>query len=378
MRKAICFGQHLGRVEYKAEGGFVDPSALSDEEFADLVTRVRSGVVRSLGFRARVFGDKPNANMSRPTPGRLSDLAANSKGALYKRGHATRAGDITAARAVEQDGLAVLEADFRITDAQAQEDFLRGLSDRFSPGIQYDTASCSICGAEAEDGFWGPVQRCHNPGQTYDGQLAEIFLGGDLRLVEVSSVDDPAYDDTQILAAYSRANETGSPLWGTAPHHHEEAKMSDKTQAAPPETPAPIVPPVEVKSAEFAALEAKAAASDAKFAKQQAELEAARELTFSMLFAEHVKAGRVTEGNREAIRAHYGVIGHEAAAAYLSSLPVAAVLGEKISEAGSDETKVKPDATFALAAVMAKHGILKDVSPEALKRSGFFNLRKRA
>lgn len=385
MSKALCFASRMGTVSYLAEGGasYIDPKALSEAEFSALMLRVRAGVVRSLSFRARVFGDRTNLNYSRPEPGRLADLAANITGALYKRDHATRAGDVRAARVVDSDGVQALEVDVDVTDAIAQENFLRGLDDRFSPEIDYQAAYCSVCKASAIPGHLGPRPTCgHSPGTMYGGVVAEQFLTGALGLHAVSSTDHPAYDDTQILAAYSRANTTGCQMWAAAeettmekdPKALLEAAIGGDSAAAVllmswlqeqfPEEEAPPPPPAE--NAEYSALKA-------KYAAQQAELDASKERAFTMMFDAHVKAGRLLPSSRTSIRTHYGVIGHEATEAYLSGLPKAAVLGDQISSAGSDTQEVDGGDALALARHM---GLKQGATPERLNTVGYSKLHK--
>jgi len=389
MSKALCFAARMGTVSYLATGAsqYIDPKSLSQEEFAALMLNVRAGTVRSLSFRARVFGDKTNLNFSRPEPGRLADLASNIAGALYKRDHATRAGDVRAARVVDSDGCQALEVDVDVIDAVAQENFLRGLDDRFSPEIDYQAAYCSVCKASAIPGHLGPRPTCgHSPGTMYGGIVAEQFLTGALGLHAVSSTDNPAYDDTQILAAYSRANTTGSQMWAAAeeiptmdekdPKALLEAALAGDADAAtqlmawlveqfPAEDPpAEEAPPAE--NAEYSALQA-------LYATQQAELDASKERAFNMLFESHVKAGRLLPSARASIRTHYGVIGHEATEAYLSGLPSAAILAPQISSAGSDTQKVEGGDALALARHM---GLSKGATPERLQTVGYSKLHQ--
>lgn len=189
---------------------YVNPKRLTDDEFASLISRVREGSVRALRFRARVFGDAPNANLTRPAPGILEDVAETAVGAPFLRDHSKksedRIGSVVAAYMQDHDEIASLTVEIDVTEPSDQERFLRGQIDRFSIGLSAEKAFCSICGTSCAVGVYGPMPSCeHRPGRKYESfeqdVLAEVFLAG-VRIEEVSSVTMPAYHDTTVLSRY--------------------------------------------------------------------------------------------------------------------------------------------------------------------------------
>lgn len=284
---------------------YVNPRALSNEEFTTLVRQIRAGELRRLRFRARAFIDKPNANLFRPKPGQIPTIAENAAGALYLVGHRiwheeSRVGDIVGGDVGEHEGNEALLLDVEITEPGAQEDFLRGRQDRFSIGWDSDGAECSVCGDEFEWDWWdGWTSECkHRLGRTYEREegdevLCEIFYTG-VTLEELSAVNLPAVAGTAILTRLGRPAEADQ---GAKP---KESIMDQN------------------ESIRLAELEAEKKARDEELkalrqekAAQAAALAAANDLAFKTLFEGGVQAGRVKPREEEAQRILFDSMGHE-------------------------------------------------------------------
>ena len=94
--KARSYGYQSKKqeVEFFHQGErYVNPDRLTDDEFSELITKVRDGSVRALRFRARVFGDEPNANLTRPAPGLLEGVADTAVGVPFLRDHSKKSDD---------------------------------------------------------------------------------------------------------------------------------------------------------------------------------------------------------------------------------------------------------------------------------------------
>jgi len=379
------FGHRSGfKPRFEHGSDFVDPASLSDAEFAELVTRVRSGEVRSLRFRARVFADRANANLTRPEPGRLGDLASDAPGGLFLTGHwGRRLGTVFGGGTVTHDGVEWLTVTVDITDPGAQEDFLRGNIDRFSIGIRSESAECSICGTECYQGWFGPRLDCeHRIGEmanTSQGEkLTEVFLTGELTFREVSSVNFPAVDDTALFARWQRANETGEPMEGFAlsrgnPASNKEPQMADKKDNS-----------VDF-AAQLAELKAKNEALEAAQATQAeqhaAQLKQANDAAFQSLFDAAVTSGRVVKVEEEDQRQLFAALGAEKYRAALEKRKQIRAFSEIGSAAGDpggeqQEKPADPMALLRYATAFGVRGAELDET-ETLKRIGFSGLRIR-
>lgn len=205
------FGEQFGECELLVDGGkeTITPRKLSEEAFGEWLDKIRSGV-RSIKARLRVYGEKENANLVRSKPGDINRIAAGAVGAIFLYDHdawtvRSRKGSALSADVVMYQGVPTLEVLVDITSADAQEAFLRGELDRFSIGLSYVSAECSICGEPVRPSWNGWDFGCdHEIGKRYktsEGRpKCEVFLiGAELR--EVSGVNFPAYKGTSVLGA---------------------------------------------------------------------------------------------------------------------------------------------------------------------------------
>lgn len=272
----------------------VNPDALSDRDALDLVRAIEAGEVFALEFTAEVFGDVPNANRTRPEPGRLGELASSAVGRPLVRDHALAVeetvGTITAARVEERDGAARLVLDHRLTDPAEMIAFVRGQRRAFSIALSAERWECSECGSRAHLGFFGPCLACD-----HDLDEVEVFGTGRLSLRHNSFVSDPAYDDAGLLDAYRSANATGAAFFGARPVNPcpEGAAMTDKKTAAPEtEATAPDTPD------EAEALRAQLAAFQAREQEMEQALANERKARLSAAFDRAVSERRVTPSER--------------------------------------------------------------------------------
>ena len=133
-----CFAESEPTIDIGA--GYINPSSLTDTEFAELIEQITAGKVRALRFKARVFSDRPNANAVRPRPGTLQTIVdAGVNGARFYESHythsSTRLGNVESLDLGRGERRAdALVTALSILDPKAQERFVRGLVARFSIG----------------------------------------------------------------------------------------------------------------------------------------------------------------------------------------------------------------------------------------------------
>lgn len=338
------------------DGEFVNPATLSDERFTELVDQVRAGHMRALRFKARVFIDRPNYNLTRPKPGDLARIASGAAGALYLYDHssrsvASRVGVVVSAEAVPFEDTEALVAVVDITDPGAQEKFLRGESDRFSIGLSAEEAECSVCGGEVTSSWWWWDFECgHEIGKSYPSEetgervLAEAFLlGASMR--EVSTVNFPAVDDTAVLSQCGRP--VALTTSGATPGEPQEASMADKKDDL---------------AAQLAEAKAANEAREAELAKLREEKAASEAQLFDALFERGLAAGTLLPAEREDQKALFDAVGSERFKAALAKRqPMAGYQRTELGSA-SDSPSDAPVETDVLA--LAKRLIGRGISRE--------------
>ncbi len=188
-------------------------ASLGGDERRELLRRLAAGELHELEFDAIVFRAGPNRNHLRIAEEELEGFAASFVGAPFLRDHnvgsvEARAGIVVRSALV---GRAIRQT-IRLTTQRDLRAWLEGQIDRFSVSWFYESVSCSVCGQE-----WG---RCsHRPGRSYavEGEGArhgrvrarcELLFRG-VQGKEVSAVNAPAVEGTQVLPAAGAQSGTG-------------------------------------------------------------------------------------------------------------------------------------------------------------------------
>jgi hypothetical protein len=254
----------------------LSPAKMSDEDKLALIATIRDGAVLEVAFAAVVWWDKPNHNAWRFAPETLDAIVADINERASREtpielpqflldhgmGAMANVGHVTAAKIVaDDDGVRGIAVRIAITDAKAQEAFVRGRIDRFSAGSHVPTsARCSICDEATEDTWWR-MDCGHRIGaELEDGRVAELLIQA--RFKEASATAFPAVEGTFVLS-------TAGPAVGAA----TEAEMPNENTAA-----------LTARIAELEAAQAASEAEKAETAAKVAEFEAAQKATAEELF----------------------------------------------------------------------------------------------
>lgn len=347
-------------VEYPE--GTINPSKLSDEEFSSLVARIRAGEVRALKARARVFIDAPNKNLTRPKPGQLAAIAKKAAGALFlydHNGYSSRAriGTVTAGEVVDFEGNDALVLEWDIVDPEAQERYVRGQMDRFSVGIGAESAECSVCGAEAERGWFRYFLDCgHEVGESYPSTetgervLCEVFLvNADLR--EVSTVNFPAVPNTAVLSELRLSGLN---------HHHEGATPDQPTEDAMSD---------ENKTDESAAYQE-------EIARLKEEREAADALLFDALFDRAVAEGKALPREKDDQKDIFSALGRDKFQSMLANRPaIAGFSNETLGESSASPADQEPEEDVLALARHSRRIRRSNLTEAKLQEIGFNELR---
>lgn len=321
-RAAEVFAEHAAE-----DVPLVNPATMTEAERRTMLAQIESRELLAIRFAARVFGDRPNANLIRPRPELTHELADTAPGKILLHDHNSRAsrdrvGNILASKIVQGDaGIDEIVDLVEIRDPDTMARFVRGLLDEFSIGVEFDAAECSFCGAEAAS-FWGFVDlTCEcELGATKlrdDGsaQFVEVWTTGNARR-ELSFVNFGAYPDTEVRATFERRHNAAQQA-----QTRREDVMSEKTQAAPtaPDETAAVGngPATASHDEELKALRAQLAAS-------QEAAKAASEAAFRTIFSDGVKSLKFGPAQESAMRAVFSAhCGNDASAflAYVADLP---------------------------------------------------------
>lgn len=359
--------QSASEVQIRIGDEFITPSALSEDEFVALVRRIRDGELRELRFRARVFIDKPNANLFRPKPGQIPRIAAGAKGALYLVGHRlwseeARLGDVIEGElGVDEEGNDALILDISITEPGAQEAFLRGRQDRFSIGWSSSAAECSECGEPVSFSWrsgWRFDDCPHHYGQELeDGRLVEVWYD-EADLTEVSTVNRPAVSGTGILSQLCRSAE---PQPGATPETQESSMSEDKNNEA---------------AERLAAMEADKARMADEIAKLEQERAAADAVLFDALFDRAVAEGKALPREKDDQKAIFSALGRDKFQSMLANRPaIAGFSTETLGESSASPADQEPEEDVLALARHSRRIRRSNLTEAKLQEIGFNELR---
>jgi hypothetical protein len=183
----------------------------------DLRRKINAGELASVRFRARVFGDEPNMNRTRPEPGNLQSLADQARGRSFIYDHwpsmDSKKGRLLGGLVQPNEGgVEQLYLDHEVTEQGAMLDAVEGRLGEFSISIRSDEWVCSGCGAPEDTGWFGPLLSCD-----CDEGKVELFAKPPLALMHNAAVTEGAYRDTGFADAYSLANRRGGKYRGCGP-----------------------------------------------------------------------------------------------------------------------------------------------------------------
>lgn len=190
----------------------VEGKALSEDEKAQILAKVRSGVQVRLEMDIRAFQQTAatNRRFVRFQDSKLAAGARSFKGMPFLRDHRqgellARGGTILASKSVDIEGGKAIDQTVELVAPWAVEMAVLGLMDRFSIGwYPSGPCLCTICGNDMFD------RDCiHWPGELYDEKVCEVLFT-DFVGVETSGVSVPAVPETgikEIRAALSAARE---------------------------------------------------------------------------------------------------------------------------------------------------------------------------
>ena len=193
---------------------------LGRERRGELLRRAAEGLLPELEFEAIVFRAGPNRNHLRIPAAELPGFAASFVGVPFLRDHAVESLEARAGIVVSSvlDGTAIRQT-IRLTTQRDIKAFLEGQMDRFSVSWYYEAVTCSVCGQE-----WGTCS--HRPGRRYgEGAAGRNVHGGSGRKrcellftgvvgKEVSAVNAPAVEGTEVVTVGSGQSAVGNGEWG--------------------------------------------------------------------------------------------------------------------------------------------------------------------
>jgi len=212
----------------------------SSAEFEEILDKVDDGKVFSIDYWVTAFTDTVNANFSRPKEGELQKIAEkyeNDASPLLDDHLATVESEKGRVSALEfSDGKPkMLDALVSLRKKSAQDDYLRGMSGKYSSRFTFTDAECSICQKEYErySSMWGtfsfPICNCKR-GQKYNGKICEMLFWG-CEYVELSRTPAPADGNSKPKSqSYSNGKDGIQELQELS--EDEVIEMADKEKIA--------------------------------------------------------------------------------------------------------------------------------------------------
>jgi hypothetical protein len=168
----------------------------------DVLSKIESGELEYIDFRANVFTNGMNRNPYRFREEDLAAFAMSFEGQPFLRDHDTEEIESRDGMVLSSayDGTAFVQ-DIRLSTRRGMLDYIEGRIDRFSIGWFYDDCICSIC----QSSFFSSACS-HWPGMKYQTLAGEVAC--ELIFVnpvgkEVSAVNVPAVEGTGIIAQLS-------------------------------------------------------------------------------------------------------------------------------------------------------------------------------
>ncbi len=271
-------------VEQFSAGGELFSADMSDEDKSALLVRIKNEEILDLVFKARVFPDAPNKNNIRPRPGTLGLIADTAAGGVWAQDHRmfnsnARRGTVIGGSVEDFEEVPWVMLDMTAKDPKAQAGVVRGLIDLFSIGLNFSqaTAACSVCEAKVLPNRFGLSMSCdHEPGQTFESALCEVFVDG-ATFGHIADVLSPAATGTAVFNTTS-TNKRGIDSSAAPPEDHT---MSDNDREA-----------LETRAADE---EQKRKDVERKFAASQAKL-------FELTFKSAVESFRVAPSERDELK----------------------------------------------------------------------------